>query len=233
MMERARFLEPVVNREASTYITDNYDTIVSQIAKMGIHEDKVFDLLHDVYYSIVQAEDEGNGYDMSKAKTDDLILVAHFVYGRIKGYTKNSRYRTDVTESYTKKSKYETETDKKTIKLNVVASSSGGQDFDTMDSFQKAYATASSFDDIIGVEDEMSVRENIEFCLGFDSIIDMSMLALLRNIDVLANCEIHKSLFDSLKYALKIHDEFAEAFKSIIEYSMKNRSSFDKIVESF
>ena len=233
MIQKATFLEPKVNREASKYITENYYDIASQIPKMGIHEDKVYDLLNDVYISIVQGEDEGNGYDMNKSNDGDCILVSQFVYGRIKGYTKNSRYRTDVTETFTRKNRKETVEEKKKNKLSIVASSSLGQDFDAMDNFQKAYATAGSFDDIEAVDEEMSVRENMDYCVGFDSLVGLSMAALFKNIDIMASCDIHKSLFDSLKYTIKIHDMFAEAFKSIVEYSMKNRTSYDRIVMEF
>lgn len=223
---KASFLEPVVNREASKYITEHYDEILRQVPKLGVIEEKAVDILNDVFVSIVEAENEGNGYDMNKANDGDCILVSQFVYGRIKRYAMNNRYRTDIMERKLNKDK--------TVKMEMIASSySNGVEYDKLDSFQKAYATAGSFDDIEAVEDELSIAERIDFCIDFDHVVGMSMLALFKNIESLGSQDICKSIFDSLKYALKVHDEFAEAFKSVVEYAIGHKASFENIMANY
>ena len=92
----ARIIEPDVNREASTYIINNYSNLISVIRQCDISAEKANDLLHDVYISIVDAEDNGEGFDMefgSRIDEDNnvdfnIMNVEQFVIGRIKLYAK-------------------------------------------------------------------------------------------------------------------------------------------------
>lgn len=103
----ATIVEPDVNREASNYIINNYNELIKAVKSFDIKEEKAQDLLHDVYISIVEAEDNGNGFDMeygSRINNDgeidvNLMDVSQFVIGRIKLYAKNTKYRTDVIEA--------------------------------------------------------------------------------------------------------------------------------------
>lgn len=104
----ARIIEPDVNREASTYIINNYSNLISVIRQCGISAEKANDLLHDVYISIVDAEDNGEGFDMefgSRIDEDNnvdfnIMNVEQFVIGRIKLYAKNNKYRNDIIEAF-------------------------------------------------------------------------------------------------------------------------------------
>lgn len=103
----AYILEPVINREASSYIIDNYRNLIGIVRSCDVKEEKANDLLHDVYISIVDAEENGEGFDMeygSRVNEDgeieaNLMSVEQFVIGRIKLYAKNNKYRTDVIEA--------------------------------------------------------------------------------------------------------------------------------------
>lgn len=103
----AYILEPVINREASSYIIDNYRNLIGIVRSCDVKEEKANDLLHDVYISIVDAEENGEGFDMeygSHVNEDgeieaNLMSVEQFVIGRIKLYAKNNKYRTDVIEA--------------------------------------------------------------------------------------------------------------------------------------
>lgn len=122
----ASIIEPSVNREASDYIINNYSELINVIKRSDIRDEKAQDLLHDVYISIVEAENDGNGFDMEYGSklTDDcdnsdvnLMDVSQFVIGRIKLYAKNTKYRTDIIEagnSFVHETQvyYETELDK-------------------------------------------------------------------------------------------------------------------------
>lgn len=217
---RAKFLEPVINREASEFIKDNYNEIARNVLKFKVPEDKALDLLNDVYISIVNAENQGNGYDYNKSTEGGIITVEEFIYGRIKGYAKNDRYRTDIAEKKKSSKDY----------MEVISSSSSSSDFDTLDSFQKAYAMASVYDDIEAIEDELSILERIDFCRQFDDIVGFNMLEVFKNIEALSDSNIHESLFRQLRSALKQHDEFAEDFTSLVEFSMKSPSKFKEII---
>lgn len=98
--------EPEVNREASNYIINNYPTLIGIIKKLEIKDEKAQDLLHDVFISIVQSENNGEGFDMefgTHVASDgtlevNLMDVSQFVIGRIRLYAKNAKYRTDIVE---------------------------------------------------------------------------------------------------------------------------------------
>ena len=103
----AYILEPIINREASSYIIENYRNLIGIVRSCDVKEEKANDLLHDVYISIVDAEENGEGFDMeygSRVNEDgeieaNLMSVEQFVIGRIKLYAKNNKYRTDVIEA--------------------------------------------------------------------------------------------------------------------------------------
>ena len=113
----AKIIEPDVNREASNYIINNYSNLLGIIRGCEIGWEKANDLLHDVYISIVDAEDNGNGFDMEFGSRMDengnidvnLMNVEQFVIGRIKLYAKNTKYRSDIIEA-SNGSLYETNT---------------------------------------------------------------------------------------------------------------------------
>lgn len=99
-----RLVEPELNRDASNYIVNNYSNIIKYICKLGIKDEKAHDLLHDVYISVVESENNGNCFDMEYARDDtekygEYMQVSQFVYGRINLYAKNSKYKTNIIES--------------------------------------------------------------------------------------------------------------------------------------
>lgn len=200
-----------INREASEYMVDHYDELVRQVKKMGISEERAYDLVHDVYVSIVRAENDGEGYDMSKGKTGNIIAVHEFIYGRLKRYSLNEKYT--LIGSYTD-----------------IPASTTSDDYDRLDNFQKAYATAGEYDEIESIEDSLSIAEEIEYCIGFENIIGLNMRALLKNLNILNDKNIDKSLFNNLRQATKIHDEFGEAFQHIINFAASNTAEFNRIL---
>lgn len=109
----ATIIEPEINREASTYLLTDYKNILNNLIKSNskrahrIDINKAEDLLHDVYISLVEAEENGEGFDMEYGSRvnengeveSNLISVEQFVNGRIKLYAKNSKYSSSVVES--------------------------------------------------------------------------------------------------------------------------------------
>jgi hypothetical protein len=222
----AAFVEPKINDEASQYIATHFEEIRIQTRKMGVNVDFIDDLIADVWQSIRVAELEGNGYDISHSNEGDVITVEEFVYGRIKRYSLNGKYKADFVEK--KVSKDST----KCIQI-VSACNTEGKELDKLDGFQKAYELAASYDDVEAVEAEMSLRSNIEFCMGFDKEIGFSILNLFKNIEMFSKVGFNSSIFDKLKEACNYHTEFGEAFKDIMLTAQNCRPIFDSVVESF
>lgn len=256
---KAAFIEPVNSREASKFIANNYDEIAQQVRKMGVHPDMVHDVIADVYISINNAEENGEGYDFNYV--NEGITVEEFIYGRLKGYSKNAKYRTDVVQANT--SGYTLEKlkeDRKEICNNyqdasikqlklmeidsmikdlektsfiVFAGSAESDDVESMDSFQKAYATAGAYDDLEDIESMIDIREQINYCLEFEGRVGMSVIGLLKNLDKLNSDLVNKSLFDRVKDAVKYHDEFGDALRNIIEFSIKQKSLYDTVIATY
>lgn len=102
----AKVIELDTNSEASDYIMSNYNELIKFIRSNNIKEEKANDLLHDVYISIVDDENNGEAFDMEYGTNHDktgkehrLMEIKQFVHGRIKLYAKNKKYRTDIVES--------------------------------------------------------------------------------------------------------------------------------------
>lgn len=221
----AAFIEPVVNTEASQYIASHLSEIRNQTRKMGVDQDKVDDLVSDVWLSIREAELNGNGYDISHSNENDVITVEEFVYGRIKGYSMNNKYRAGAMERRVSKDST------KNIEI-ISASCSDASDLDNLDGFQKAFALAATYDDIDNVEAEMSLRSNIEFCMSFDEQIGFKLINLLKNIDLFSQVGFSSSLFDKLKEAIEYHDEFGAAFKEVMSVAVSSKPVFEAVVDS-
>lgn len=220
----AKIIEAEVNHEASEYISTHYRELIKFIKSLSIKEEKANDLLHDVYISVVTAENEGNGFNMEYGSTvnDDgtincrLIDIAQFVYGRIKLYAKNAKYRTDIVESgnnYVNETKvyYESVLDAKgkeildkdgnikTVKkvektkvpilVSMVAATpnEGGDIVDNNDDFQKAFYTASVSDSTDNVTDMLSMQEQIDFCVDLCNMHNVNIVNILKNIDILSD----------------------------------------------
>lgn len=222
----AEFIEPNVNTEASDYFAEHFDEIRKQTSRMGVHADYIDDLIADVWQSIREAELNGNGYDVSHSNEGDVITVEEFIYGRIKGYSMNIKYRPDVSERRVSKNST------RCVEI-IAASSTDTSDLDKLDSFQKSYALAATYDDIDAIEVEMSLRSNIEFCMEFDSQIGFSIINLLRNMEEFATIGFNNSLFDRLKEACNYHTEFGDAFKDIMSMAQTCKPVFEAVVASF
>lgn len=218
---KVAIMEPEINHEASEFLVNNYEEMFVQAKKMGITEDKAFDLVHDVYVSLVKGENNGEGYDSSHGGDGSSISVAQFVYGRMKKYAKNAKYRTDIVQKLAGSQKGQA------YSCDIIASSSLTDDLDAMDSFQKAFAMAGTYDDLETIEDELSVKELMEYCVGFDSIVGIRMDMLFKNMSILRNPDIDKSFFSKLTDAIQYHNEFGEAFHTVVDFYAKHTDRFE------
>lgn len=212
-----RFLEGNINNLASEYIEDNYEKILRDIKKnKWAANGKEADLLNDVYVSIIEGERNGEGYDPERGRYG-YITVEEFVYSRIKGYSKNRKYHDSNI----------------VVNGNLeVAASSDGEEVEDLDGFQKAYALAAEADDLETVEEEISLKQNIEYCIEFNDQIGFDILNLFKNLDLFMN-NFNNSIFNRLKQVVKYHDELGEALRQVLSYASKNREKFLKILAEF
>lgn len=216
----ASFIEPVINKDASRFMTEHLDEIRRQVRKMGVDIDLVDDLVSDVWLSISDAEMRGEGYDVSRSNEGDIITVEEFVYGRIKGYSMNAKYRNDASERHSYKDA------SKNIEVHT-ASCMNESDLDSLDGFQKAYALAASYDDIDNIEAEMSLRSNIEFCLSFNDAIGFNIISFFKHMDMLSGMSFNPGIFDRLKDTMARHKDFRDAFKEVMAVAINRKPVFE------
>ena len=259
--------------EASDYIAEHYDSLLKYIKTLpGINgDDKAKDLLHDVYISVHKAEMDGEGYDSeyyNKKGQEGTVLLEQFIYGRIKQYAKNDKYRSDLVSSgsvsYTKVVCIETPLTTRTgykydkngniiteknyvrekckVKACEIAASfnDGGDVEDNNDSFQKAYAMASTHDSLDDLMELYSLREQIDYCIDICSLHNINLLNILKNMDKLASLlsvssrkKTADNVFEDLHKLVSYHTELAESLMSVLKFSMTNRSEFDAVLATY
>ena len=223
----ASLVECDENTEASQYICDHYKELLEYChiktgEPAGMY-DKTYDLMGDVCESIVNAENNGNGFNIGYSNEGDLIEVDKFVKGRIDGYAKNTKYQHGNKASQMKK-----DTSGRVTMSIMCASYDEGAEPDELNEFQAAMKNAQSANDFEDIEDSLCIRRNIEFCLDFDCGINM--LALINNVDEIANVDVKSGLFDKLRATFELHDELKDAFISVMKMRETNRAEFDRVL---
>lgn len=218
-------IEVDVDHEASTYMVENYDMILRQAVKMGVDPVKVEDLVQDVYISLLDGENNGNGYSIEHSRSGSVITVADFVFGRLKGYSKNSRYRAGVE-------RHGASTVENSIE--IVCASSSSSDTSDLDSMQRAYMMAPSYDgdEMENTEILASLRQDLELCLDFNEVVGFDLRNLFTSIDQFSG-EFGNSLFEKLSKALNYHTDFGDAFKNVLMAAKINRVMFEDIVAEY
>lgn len=222
-------LEPNVNHLASEYMTEHYEEILGSVRKfVGIDINKSEDLVHDVFLSIIQSELEGEGYSISKSNDGDVITVREFVYGRLKGYSKNKNYAREGCDKHTSKKMVKGNA-VSVVDFDIIPASSDG-DPESMDSIQRAYSNASSYDmSIESIDSEMSLRQDIKFCLEFNDVVGFNLINLFRNIDVFST-NFDNSILDGLREKMKYHNEFGDALVNVLLCAKDHRSVYDQVL---
>ena len=211
-----RILEVETNTVFTDYIAENYERLMRETCKFGIDPEMAGDLINDVWKSYKEDEANGNCYDMSKGNRDGLVSAEQSVYGRIKRYAMNNKYRKQNEAPM-----YNTTSGKYVVK--EIAASFTSDDLDEMTDCQKQYALMNSYDDLDTVEDRLSLAENIQYLLTFES-----KLPVINVIDVLIKmrnnlANIDMSIFKEFREAGK---EFREAFTVVFKTAMKDPDFF-------
>ena len=206
------------DHEFTDFIAKNYIQLCEEAGKFGIDREYSVDLINDVWKSYKMDEQDGNGYDMCKGNRDGIISIEQAIYGRIKGYSKNPRYRR-VNEA----PHFNKDTNKYEIK--EIACSYNTDDLEKLSGCQKMYAKMSSYDDLEEVENRLALAENIQYMLTFGDKLGLPVLSVVENIDYIKNNlqNIDNRIFNGFKEAGK---EFREAFTNVVTAAMSNPELF-------
>lgn len=206
------------NTIASEFVGSHYDEMIRTARKMGVVEDKLHDIVADVYLSIVRSENNGVGYSSDMGRHTDCISISEFVYGRMKLYSKNPKYCTENPNKYEVSASSDEDTDSDVTPLTAA---------------QLAYASAASYDDedIASIDAALSVSEEIEYILQFSTASGVQLKYLLKNIREFATMDFDISVMSDVKRLLKDFD-FAEAFRSVLTFANNDPTSYDALVSS-
>lgn len=232
------------NHVASEFLKNNYKLFLRVAYASGI-KDKAEDLIHDVFASILEAENNLKGFDaeygIKKGTSDKLIDVREYVAGMITKYAKNKTYNSEYVETYQKHDKATNEIKYEVIIKAATSDESTTSDDDEEDSFQARYRNACTSDSIDDVVRDDSLPEEIEFFLDICDNNEIDGIKLLKNLgemlDAIGSSSVaarrYFGTFKKLGECLKYNDDAAEAFRDIISCCYNNRGAYDLAVQAY
>lgn len=232
-LECGKLVEQRINHEATEYFAANYNSILAKAKRIpGVDPSKVEDLVQDVFTSLMASEEAGEGYDISHSWEGSVITVAEFVLGRLKLYSKNQRYHiSGCDRKYKGKRKDEEKSDE--VIFDIAFASPDGSDLEDMSAMQRAYATAHTYEDEIeSIDESISIRQNIDFCLEFNEVVGFNFLNLFKNLKAFS-ANFDASIFDNLREKLRYHDELGEALHAVLEAAINQRRAFDYAMAAY
>ncbi len=211
-------MEGNTNNLASQYIVDNYDKLVFDVLKMGIDKEKNIDLINDVYCKIVEREQNGKGFDPSKGRKEAYIEVKHYIYKMLSDYGKNIKYRKQKVAD---------------LRFKELSSSYSGENISDLTVNQMVYKQARGYDEIEGLDEQLSIFEEIEFILSFESSIQLDLRFLMKNIRNIASqlSSIDTAIFNPLKRLVKREAELKESLRTVVKFAISFPDTYDTIVE--
>lgn len=213
-----RLVEPKIDKTASEYISKNFKKLVAYVRSIdAVDKNKCEDLVNDVAVSILRGEQFGEGYKMCYMTNehDTPISVEQFVFGRIKKYANNRKYRKATTSKIMERT---------TERINLIPADSNTEDLDLMTREQKAYALASTeVHELDDVDSKESIDEEIDYLLSLDGETGGRLSRLLFKLDDLkqfiknnANCD---SNISDVFRVVNCSDDVKEALTDVIMYS--------------
>lgn len=216
------FKEPSLNTAGTDYIAENYSKLEDYVKRLGITE-KFDDLIHDCYMCMRKKELDGLGF-----KSDDALdnNVGNYVYGTLRKYAKNIMYKNGVVE--VKRHGAEIVGITYCGSCDEDGEREGGES--RLDCFQEAYRIASCYGDFEDVDTIASVRDQLDFVINFETSSVINLKCLFQNLDELQNMKFDKGVFAELKNMIEYHDEFRDAFNSVLEFRKANREAFDELL---
>jgi hypothetical protein len=210
------------NNLASSYIENHYNQLAEEVIRMGtkygMDPEMRYDVLNDVYGRIL--EKETNGYCFNPNIKGGYINVEDYVRGMLSKYSRNKAYRKlnrDVDVSYND---------------NIEIPADGYLDTNSPTPIQIQYGNASTYSDLEELDNKISLVQEIELLLSFDSQLKMNMRIFIKNLREIAEISknINKSLFEEIRTLTKINYEFGEALKSLITFAKNNPVEYEELV---
>lgn len=197
--------EPNRNNLASTYMSENMNSLIKYINKLKVTSPE--DLFQDVFLSILKSEEKGEGYNQEYG--DGTITVAQFVYGRIERYAKNKKFSDNKCE---------------------VAASTSSEEVEDMDSFQKAFAMASVSDTTDDVDEYLSIRDELEYCVSICDFYNINIRHIVRNMQEIvgAGAKALKVAVANISDIVGKDRDFGEVLWSVLNFGSKYQG---KLVE--
>lgn len=237
------------NTEASDYIMENYDKLVSFVRKnVGNKVADPAELVHDVWMSIKQGERIGRGYDPTMGKQEDgFITVAQFVYGRLKMYCFKAK---SVTQGALER--YEDEIDMMNagdVDMDIINFANGGEkrviknrhashevSAYSSEELQFVYensADMTSEEAFEQIDDYASINACIEELFNYDDDrIDMK--PFLKNLSIISRKGIPtaklRQMFSGLLEFAEEHDYFKSALLEVMTFAAKYPAQYQVIV---
>lgn len=207
----------VVNTEASDYFSANYMQIIKQAKIMSLKskQDVLYqDVVNDVYISILQAEQSGCGYNSSLGYT-----VEEFIFGRIKKYMKNTKYRVLGEQVKT--------TNGSAKCISAYAS----------EELEHAYNNAKDESSEVSyelLENTLDIEEEIRTCLRGDLEYGIDIEGLITRPEFFAEGRASvKKVMRTLAY--RLDKELLESLRVVLEYENKNiiKDLVEKVKKEF
>ena len=220
-----------LDRRASNYIVNNLETLKKIVSRMPVSLDKVEDLVQDLFISIRESEDNGEGFDENYGVREEDMTVQAFVIGRAKQYAKNPKYSSQVIQKKVNKTTGVEE-------FRVVASSFDEKAFDENDEFQIAYQTASVSDVLSRVDEMESIREQINYCIDICNCNGINILNILKRLDEVKEIVVSskrgiKEVMSGLHGVLAYNDELCSNLLEVITFALKNETAWRGIIAEY
>lgn len=134
------------------------------------------------------------------------------------------------------------------VSSRITASSynEGEQDIkQNSDNFQKAYAQAASAEceELEDIVEACSLQEQIDYIIDVCDLHGIKILNILKNIDEIADIMVKSAegskkkqsfgVFNQLVELVNVHKDVADAFISVLTYSMSNKENFSRIIAAY
>ena len=206
----------VENRKASAFMEkeENYNEMLKVASCMkGVDFTKATDLVHDVYMSILKDEENGEGFE--EVRDGVLRDVAEFVYGRLKGYSKNAKYRVSAVET-------------EVPACGAYSDDDGNLAICTMEQYE--YAMAYYYDDLEAVEERLAFSEELNYFMTFQNQVHIDLKMFLQNIGKFAEMQYDKTILADIKNLLYRSADFAEAIKSVLKMYACDKKAYERAV---
>lgn len=207
-----RLKEANYNDLASKFIENNFDKLAYDVLKMGVDPNKNYDMVTDVYISVINKENNGEPFNNLSEYS-----VENYIYGMLKGYSKNVKYRKNGIHD-------------KGIK-EIPASGADEDDYSLNNVYQVAYNSATSYNDIEYLDNIYSINSYIETVLEYENDLEgISLRVLIKNLKEISRMNVDKKIFGKLKGLLEENIELYDSFISLVEISEREPEIFAEAV---